>query len=368
MRFLARLFSRRPLAATIDFDDPAVARDPFPHYEALRAGGPVHFLERHGAWLVIGHDEVQWAFLHPELLSNAPYADVDAVLLGADPPDHTRMRKIVTPYFDRETVERLAAFAAERARELLRPRMDVVRDYAEPLSESVAAQLLGFDDAAVGEIRDAMRTARSFEDLMTTLRALAPRAPMYERLRGDGVDDVEARSLVALFWVASTKTTERVIAQCALHLMHDDAVRAALRDDPALLGRFADEVMRLHQPEPVLRRAARVPLELGGKSIPAGATVYLALAAANRDPARYENPNELRLDRAVSRHLSFGHGIHYCIGATLGRATVLAAVGALLQHAPEFRAAQPLESVPIVATMMAHWIASLPIETGSAGA
>jgi cytochrome P450 len=90
--------------------------------------------------------------------------------------------------------------------------------------------------------------------------------------------------------------------------------------------------------------------------------VYLSLAAANRDPRRYEHPNELRLDRGAARHLTFGHGIHYCIGATLGRATIIAALNALLEKAPRFSAVQPLESVPHCATMMARYIESLPIE------
>lgn len=108
-------------ASTIDFDAPAIARDPFPHYDALRAAGPVHFLARHNVWIVLGHDEVQWVFTRPDLFSNRPYEDVDAVLLAADPPDHTDIRRLVTPYFSRDVIERLGAFAADRAVSLLRP-------------------------------------------------------------------------------------------------------------------------------------------------------------------------------------------------------------------------------------------------------
>jgi cytochrome P450 len=371
MKLLARLFRRlrgnprRPLAATINLDDPLVARDPFPHYEALRAEGTVHFLERHQAWLVLGQEEVERVFLQPETFSNAPYGDVDSVLLGADPPAHTRIRKIVTPYFERNLMAHLAEVAAERAAALIGPRIDVVRDYAEPLSESVAARLLGFDDLAVGEIRTAMRQATAFSDILDRIRAVAPRAPMYDRARGDGIDDAEARSLIALFWVASTKTTERVIAQCVLHILRNDGVRRALLEDPTLIGRLVDEVMRLHQPEPILRRVSRAPVELGGKLIPANAMVLLSLAAANRDPAKYDDAAELRLDRTSRRHLTFGHGIHYCIGATLGRSTVVTAMIVLLERAPHFAAAEPLDRISVVGTMMAHYIESLVVDTGA---
>ncbi|HYK04885.1 MAG TPA: cytochrome P450 [Thermoanaerobaculia bacterium] len=350
-------------ASAIDLDAAEIARDPFPHYDALRAKGPVQFLERHGAWLVLGHDEVQWAFTRPDLLSNRPYEDVDAVLLAADPPEHTAVRRTLNSYFARDVIERLGAFAGEYAASLLLARVDAVAGYGRPVSEAVAARLLGFDDAEVEALRDAGAHSADFGDYVRKIDALAHRAAMYERLRGDGFDEPRARSLVRLFWVASTATTERVIAQCVLALLQHPHARAAVERDPSLLAPFIEEVMRMHQPEPMLRRLATGDVELGGARIPAGALVYLSLAAANRDPRRYESPNELRLDRGASRHLTFGHGIHYCIGATLGRATVTAAMRTLLAQAPDFRAAQPLESVRHCATMMAHYVESLTIET-----
>lgn len=361
-------FRRPPIeaaqgGATIDLNAAEIARDPFPHYDALRAAGPVQFLARHSAWIVLGHEEVQQAFMRPDALSNRPYEDVDAVLLASDPPEHTSVRQKLNAYFARDVIERLGVFAAERARLLLRGRIDVVSGYARPLSESVAARLLGFDDAEVDAIRAAGTSATDFARLVDSIDALANRAAMFARLRSDGFEDAHARSLVRLFWVASTATTERVIAQCVLALLQHPHVRAALENDPALLSPFIEEVMRMHQPEPMLRRLATSDVDLGGAHIPAGSIVYLSLAAANRDPRRYEHPNELRLDRGASRHLTFGHGIHYCIGATLGRAIITAAVNTLLTNAPQFRAAQPLASVPHCATMMARYIESLTIET-----
>jgi cytochrome P450 len=353
-------------AATIDLDDPAIARDPFAAYEALRRAGPVQFLAHHNAWIVLGHDDVQFAFARPDLFSNRPYEDVDAVLLAADPPEHTAVRRIVSRFFAREVIEELDAFARERAVSLLEPQLDVVRDYGQPLSEAVAARLLGFDDEAVEAIRAALAGWRDFAGSVRAIDALAHRAGMYARLRDEGLDDAQARSLVRLLWLASTKTTERVIAECAQRLLQHADVRRALEQEPALVGPFIEEVMRLHQPEPMLRRLTTGTVELGGVTIPAGSIVYLCLAAANRDPARYDAPDDFRLDRPMARHLTFGHGIHHCVGATLGRAEIATAVSTLLTRAPHFRSAQP-EAVTYCATMTARYVQSLMIDTGLDG-
>jgi cytochrome P450 len=349
-------------AATIDFDAPAIAVDPFPAYDLLRGSGAVHFLARHKAWIVVGHDELRAAFAMPQRLSNRPYEDVDAVLLAADPPAHTAIRRITSRYFSREVMEAIGSATGQAASRLLEQRrLDAVRDFAEPLSELAASQLVGLDDAALHDVRAAGAHLTDFARYVGDLRALAHRAAMYGRLRDDGLDQAQARSLVALFWVASTKTTERVIAASAFRLVRHDEVRRELQGDPGATGRFIDEVLRLHQPEPMLRRLATAPVELGGKTIPAGSMVYLCLAAANRDPARYERPHELRLDRAAGGHLSFGHGIHYCIGATLAKTVVEAAVRELLAGGREPRLAQPAESIRWQASMMVRFIESLAI-------
>jgi cytochrome P450 len=351
-------------AATLDLDAPAVASDPFPAYDMLRAAGPVHFLARHGAWIVLGHEELRAAFTMPQLLSNQPYEDVDAVLLGADPPSHTTIRRISTRYFSRDVIERLGAAAAKAAPLLLaKPRLDLVSEFAAPLSEMIAAQLVGFDDLTLGEAR---ATGAHFDDFLRyvrDLRALADRATLYEALRGDELDDAQARSLVALFWVASIKTTERTIAACAFHLLTRDEVRRDLAADPSAVAGFIDEVLRLHPPEPMLRRSAKAPVDLGGRAIPPGALVYLCLAAANRDPARYEEPHTLRYDRNTAGHLAFGHGVHHCIGATLARAVVEAAVREMLREGRVLRLAQPRESLTWHASMMARFLERLEVET-----
>jgi cytochrome P450 len=352
-------------AETIDFDAFAVARDPYPYYEQLRRRGPIHFLPRHHAWIVLGHEEVQSVFSRPQLFSNRPYGMVDAVLLGADPPEHTAVRRIVGRFFATETIERLVRFAEGRAASLLQEaELDVVTGYARPLSEAVAAELLGWSDDTVEAIRAAQTESREFVDFTRALDRLAHRAAMFARLEAEGIGEAEARSLVRLLWLASTKTVERTIAHGTRLLLQHDDVRAAIARDAALLPPFIDEVLRLNAPELNIRRATTAAVQLGGVELPAGALVFLCLAAANRDPARYEQPAALRLDRAPVRYLGFGHGVHYCVGATLGRRIIDVALRTLLAAAPRFRAAQPLDAIEYSGELASHAIERLAIDTG----
>jgi cytochrome P450 len=366
MGLLARLFGRTP-APVIDLDAPAFARDPFPKYEALRSGGSVHFLPHHNAWLVLGYDDVQFAFAHPELFSNRPYRDLDAVLLGADPPDHTRVRRLVSRQFSPEAVGRLAAYAEELAASLVRPEMEIVADYATVLSDAVAARLLGFADDESESRRFAIAAAKAsagtFEGFVAALRRIVENGTLYESLRADGLDESAARSLAALLWLASTETTQRLIARCTLRLLQHPEVRDAVTRDAELVPAFVEEVLRLHPPENIIMRVANADTRLGAAMIPAGALLYLALAAANRDPAKFDAAAAIRLDRRGERPLSFGHGIHHCVGATLGRRVIAAAVKTLLARAPHFRAVTPLEEIVYTSSRTSDVIARLVIAT-----
>lgn len=367
VRRMRRKVSAPPVALTetLDFNAFAVARDPYPHYEQLRRRGPIHYLPGHHAWIVLGHEEVQSAFSRPQLFSNQPYGPVDAVLLGADPPEHTAVRRIVSRFFAPETIERLVRFAEGRAASLLQEaELDVVTGYARPLSEAVGAELLGWNDDTVEAIRDARAESREFADFTRALDRLADRAAMFPRLEAEGLGEPEARSLVRLLWLASTKTVERTIAHGARLLLQHDELRAAIARDAALLPPFLDEVLRLNAPELNIRRATTAAVQLGGVELPAGALVLLCVAAANRDPARYEQPAALRLDRTTVRYLGFGHGIHYCVGATLGRRIVDVGLRSLLAAAPRFRAAQPLDTIEYSGELASHAIERLAIDTG----
>lgn len=358
MTLIDRLFGRRTADETLDLEAPEIARDPYPHYERLRAGGPVRYLPRHRAWIALGHDEVLSALLRPNLFSSRLHAAVDEVLLGADPPAHRDSRRIVSRHFGPEAIERTGGLAEDFARSLLRPRMDVVTGYAVPLSQMAAACFLGLDEDALPILR-AARPASAYDHhaMSRAIDAVADRATLFAELLSDGLPEPQARSLVRLLWFASATTTERAIAHCVLRLLGHREAR-----DPGLLQVFIEEVLRLHPPELILPRATTDKVELGGTRIAAGETILLCLAAANRDPRTFDDPAELRLDRPRRRNLSFGAGEHQCIGAALGRRVIHGALRVLVTGMPHFRAADAADDVALPPSMTCCPVASLTIE------
>ncbi|HUO84050.1 MAG TPA: cytochrome P450, partial [Thermoanaerobaculia bacterium] len=325
---------RRYSAATLDLDLPVVAADPYPHYESLRRSGPVHHLTRHRAWIVLGYEEVQFGFSRHDLFSNRLYVDVDTVFLGADPPEHPAIRRIVSRYFSLEALDRASAHVEELAASLIVPELDVVRGYGLPISEGAATNLLGLDDRAVEIIRTAHRTQTRTEDYFAVFERVADRAALYQRCLSEGLAEADARSLIRLLWVAATTTTERAISRCVLRLLQHPDLRRLLERDETMIAPMIEEVLRLHPPEMLVKRIATVPVTLGGVTIPANAVVYFSIAAANRDPARFEDPGTLRIERSGPRHFSFGFGIHHCVGAALARREIAIAIRTLLTRAP----------------------------------
>ncbi len=354
------------LADRLDLSDPAVARDPFGQWEALRADGPVQHLPKSGGWIVLGYDEAREAMARPDLFSNAPYREVDAVLLGEDPPRQAEIRRLVSRHFTPDALRRLEATAARTARAMLKPELDAVTEFSQPVSRAVAAELIGFDAATLAEIAAAADAAATepLPVLIAALDAFGPRAAIYRSLLRDGqglIGEAEARSLVRLLWLASNTTTERVIARAVLRLVEHPDILSTLREERTLVAPFIEEVMRLHPPEHILPRLATAEARLGGATIPAGAPVFICVGAANRDPAHFPEPETLRLDRASRRHFAFGSGIHHCVGAPLARRVVAAAIDALLDGAPNLRPLQPPGSEPWFATMTASAPARLGI-------
>jgi cytochrome P450 len=345
VKLLERFFARgaakieASLAETIDLEDPAVSADPYPWYERLRAEGDVVYLLRHDFWIVLSDGAAREVFAHPELFSSSPYTFVDTAMLSVDPPLHGPVRRLVGRYFNGEVLRRLEAQSAELAAVLLEDEIEIVGGFARPLSRQVAASLIGFDQEAVDHIARAEDAAAASQDpfplILAAIDAVAPDARLIASLLEDGdglVSEDDARSLVRLLWLASTATTERTISQCVLRLVEAPALHDRLHEQPDLTSAFVEEVLRLTPPENLIQRRAVAASQLGGATIPAGAAVQICLPAANRDPARYEAPGELRLDRGNSGALSFGSGIHQCVGGPMTRRVVNAAMRAFIER------------------------------------
>jgi cytochrome P450 len=345
---------------------PDVLLNPYPHYAAMRRAGSVHFLTEHGFWLVLGYDDVVHALKHPELFSSArPTVRFDPVLNEADPPAHTRVRRILSPHFSSRSAQSLGEYAADCAVELLgkgdRAGLDLVDGFAVPLTEMSMGRLLGL---SVDETEDLRRRlaphARRLDGelyrlLEEWLRAYLER--QRERpgdslggrlIRGEGEAALAHEEIVGvlkLLWVAGTTTTSRLISAAALLLLRHPLVRAELRGDPSLLPAFVEEAMRMEASEQMVWRVARESVELSGARIPAGAEVRLCIAAANRDPQHFSEPDEPSLRRNPNHHLSFAAGPHFCLGAAAGRAMARAALETLLTRWPDFAAARSLSEV-----------------------
>lgn len=343
----AKKARRQAAAAGGPLDPHNIGQDAVPDWQALRRAGEVQFVPERGAWQVLGHDSVKAALAQPQLFSNAPYEDVDPVLLATDPPHHAGMRRAVARFFTASTLERLTAAAPALAASLIRPELEVVGEYARPFAEDIAIGLLGLPADPVREIAVASVAARQrqggAEYLSQALIRCADRAALHAALRAAAVGDGEARSLVKLLWLATVATTERSIASAVLCLLSEPAFRERLVADAALVPAFVEEVLRLHAPAPTVRRVTTAPVRLAGVDIPAGAAVQLCLAAANRDPDAFEAPDELRLDRKGRRHLAFGSGIHHCVAAPLARALLPIALAPFLREGTTLHALQPLD-------------------------
>ncbi|HEX8687014.1 MAG TPA: cytochrome P450, partial [Pyrinomonadaceae bacterium] len=352
------------LSDSLNLLSPEVVRDPYPHYAALRGTGSVHYLKQHGFWIVLDYDDVADALKRPEIFSSVrPAVRFDPVLTEADPPAHTRVRRILSPYFSAQSAKGLEGYVRDCAVRLLREsgrpaEFDLVGGFAAPLTEMTITRLLGLSDEDADSLRRHLSPHRRHADgrLFAALeewvrgyaaRLLArPDESLGGRLlAGEGeaaLAPEEVITLLKLLWAAGTHTTERLIATSALTLLRHPEVREEVQGDPALLPAFMEEVLRLDTPELMAWRVTREEVVLSGVTIPAGAEVKLCVAAANRDPAKFADPDRLSLRRSPNNHLSFGGGQHYCLGAPLARLEARLALEALFAEWPDFAAVRPL--------------------------
>lgn len=325
--------------APFDLDDARATHAPFPALAELRSRGDVHFLPLHGCWIVLGYDAVKEALGRPDIFSSSPQDQVDAVLLGADPPRHDAARRLVAGYLTGATIARLAAAAREDAAALVRPSFDLVDGFAVPLARAAAARLVGLRERDLAALLAAPDISLPATAISPESRALLMGSELFSALRCDGSDEADALSLVRLLCRAATETTERLTVRVGAAWLGDTGLREAIDRGPAVIAAFIEEVARLLPPEPnVVRRTTR-PAPLAGTVIPANAIVFLSLLAANRDPRRFADPDTLRLDRGRNPHLAFSGGPHHCIGAGLARQLAVTAITCLADH--EVRALDP---------------------------
>jgi len=370
----------------------------------LRAQRPVTPVIMPGGapvWLITGYAEARAALADPRLSKHVPgwhpepdsiFASLDLHMLNSDPPDHERLRKLVNKAFTARRVERLRPRITAIAAGLLddmsaqrdRPEVDLLASFAFPLPITVICELLGVpaadrddfrtwsativSDTSAPEVFQAHATAmlRYFTALLAAKRD-EPRDDVLSALiaardEGDSLSENELVSMAFLLLVAGHETTVNLIASGLLALLLNPAELARLRADPALIGGAVEELLRYVNPvNNATFRCATEPVEIGGVRISRGDPVLVALSGANRDPARFGDPDRLDLGRDGAGHLAFGHGIHYCLGAPLARLEAEIAFSGLLARFGSIRLAVPATSLRWRPSTLIHGLESLPV-------
>lgn len=396
--------------------------DPYPTYARLREEAPVYRMDPHGYFAVSRYEDVVFVLKNPQLFSSRtgleqlrpPHVDEDVWrelevlrrtnVVSSDPPDHTRLRKLVSGAFTPAAIAHLEARVREITSEALdamlaRDEPDVVADLAVPLPVTVIAEMLGVDPARrrdfkrwsddlleTGQIMRRARMSRArvaellqsrrelvahFEELIAERRA-RPRADLISALvRSEEEDGAlspdEVVAMLVILLIAGNETTTNLIATGTHLLLDHPEALAALRADAALIPGFVEEALRYESPAPMLFRVTREEVTLSGVTIPKGKMVVALVAAANRDPAQFPDPDRFDIRRDTRGHVAFGYGIHFCVGAPLSRLEGRVAFEEMLRRLPAFFRTRARPDWSSASTMRA--LASLPIRfERSAGA
>lgn len=375
--------------------------DPPAELTRLSAGAPLTpllFPDGHEGWLATGYAAVRHVLADPRFssrgeLQHSPlpeYAGVTAPparpgdFLKMDPPEHTRYRGLLAGRFTARRMarltERIEVVAAERLDAVQRHGgpVDLVPAFAQPIPAVVICELLGVPcadrerfqaDAArlfgVGTTPEGKYEA--WQALTAYVRELVPakRAEptddvLSELTTGDLTDD-ELAGMGGLLLAAGLDTTANMIALGTFALLRHPDRWAALRADPDLVGPAVEELTRYLTIVPALARVALQDVELDGHLVRSGSTVVLAMAAANRDPARFADPDRLDLRRDALGHLGFGHGPHLCLGHQLARVEMRVAFTALIARFPGLRLAVPADDIPLREGADIRGVISLPV-------
>ncbi|MFF4954718.1 cytochrome P450 family protein [Streptomyces chattanoogensis] len=385
--------------------------DPYAAYAALREAGPVHRItgtDGQPAWLVTRYDDVRSAFTDPRLSLDKRHATpggyrgfalppaLDANLLNMDPPDHTRVRRLVVKAFTPGRIDALREPVRRIADELLDAmeerggQADLIADYAGQLPITVICDLLGVPERDRHDFRawtDALITPdptrpelmkqaiKAMLEFYTGLIATKRAEPGDDLLSDliavrdddagtadDRLTEDELTSLAFLIHFAGYENSVHLIGNAALGLLERPDRLERLRRNPADLTAVVEEFMRYDGPAPLsIRRFAKEDLEIGGVRIPAGDSVLLAVASANRDPGRFPDPDRFDHGRDLSGHLALGHGIHYCLGAPLARMETATALDALIGRFPGLRLALPQAELRRRRSLRARGLISLPV-------
>jgi cytochrome P450 len=419
-----------PDLPVLNTSDPEYTRDPYAVLAPIAARGPVHRAVIDGlpVWLVTGYDEAVQLMSSPRMsndgIRNAGPEARAVFWTGAmdrglqthmgrlDPPDHTRLRRLIQqtftprrvaalePWIRRIAVDLIAAFPEDQGDQAA--PTDLMTAYALPLPITVIAELLGIDPAEQPAFRrhadiylhadetqaeEAAVAGRKVGELLANLvaqrRARLGDAPLdvahegtlvdgliRARDEGDRLGEHELVPLLFLLLGAGYETTVNLIGNGARIILSEPERLRALRAAPETLAAAIEEFLRLDPPvKAVFPRYALEDVEVGGVRIGAGETVMVHFSAVSRDPRRYTDPTSFRpgrgADRSEPTHLTFGHGLHYCLGAPLARLEARVAFEELLRAYPDLESAEPAEGLRWEHSRLFRGLVSLPVRLGA---
>ncbi|ONI83022.1 cytochrome [Actinosynnema sp. ALI-1.44] len=347
------------------------------HHTTLFTGVPV--------WLVTGHAETRQLLTHPNVvksLTEVPHREhtsddliraTNTHMLASNPPDHTRLRKLVSAAFTRRRIDELEPRIKQLSASLLDEMatqggpVDLLAGYGYPLPITVICELIGVPSIRRDEFRELsqiamtgpMRTVEVYLaavtkliELIRTMIEVKRATPADDLLSaliavrddGDKLTDDELTSMIYLLLIAGHETTVNLIVNGVYTLLKHPEQLAALRADPSLVASAVEELLRYDSPVMVsIPAVTNGPVEIGDVTIPPGSVVLAALASANRDPHRFAAPDTMDITRPDNSHVTFGHGIHHCLGAPLARLEARIAFTDLLDRFPSLRLADPAE-------------------------
>lgn len=375
-------------------DELAEARDGAGVVPIVTAVGP--------GYLVCRYEDVRRVLSDPERFSSDanPFPGVNQLppeevakmragqMIGFDPPEHTRLRRMLTPEFTIRRMRRLEPWLTEIVDNALddleragKPA-DLVEHFSLPVPSLVICALLGVPQEDQAEFQDRsvrmldvslsmeQRLAAQLEDreYMSSLVARTRTDPgedllgMLVREHGDDLSSDELAGIAGLLLLAGHETTANMLALGTLALLQHPKQAAMIRDDPARVESAIEELLRwLSVVQSLPTRTTRTDVEIAGHAIPAGSLVICSLPAANRDPDFIDDPEILDVTRGAAGHVAFGHGVHHCIGAPLARMEMRVAFPALLQRFPGLALAEPDQPADFRAATLVYGMNTLPV-------
>jgi cytochrome P450 PksS len=386
--------------------------DPFPFFAVLRASEPVYrttLPDKTPLWLLSRYDDVAALLrderfkknrrhaLTKEQLRKLPWTPpmfrpLERNMLDLDPPDHTRLRSLVHKAFTPSLVEQMRSRTQAIADELLdrivwTGEMDLIKDFALPLPMTIITEILGVPRKDHDKFHKWSQAVVSLTSPSPTLRVLPSVWKFIRYLRqffklrrrdpqddlvsalikaeeaGDKLNEDELLAMVFLLLIAGHETTVNLIGNGTLALLENPNEMNKLLSEPSLVKPAVEELLRYTSPVfTTTERYAREDTMIHGATIPRGEMVLGVIGSANRDENVFENPNKLQISRDPNRHLSFGQGIHFCLGAPLARMEAQIAFTTLLQRVPNLRLTKPSSSLHWRPSIFLRGLAALPLK------